>query len=130
MIHKEKKSRNSHPRHPKSLHRGEKSSGSGQKYHLQDKCLVVKGKICLKCGRLGQLAKYCETETENASHQYRVKKGQPEEPVNNPIDSSSDIYPYLLCIEKDDNLHQLYPVKIGKTNIDTLIDSGSTLNII
>ena len=51
-----------------------------------------------------------------------MKKFQSEGPVNNCVDPSSgeEVYPYLHCIEKGNNIQQLYPVKIDKTNISVL----------
>ena len=94
----------------------------GKKGHLSHNCKCTQGKKCLKCGKLGHFVKCCKTKVK--SNQQSVNEVR-----NNSSNDESDEEVYLLSM-KHKSADKRYLINIGSKEINILIDSGSTLNIL
>ena len=118
--HKSKQARNTRD-HNCSQQR-QQCGRCGMNNHKSKDCRVTKGKKCMKCGIVGHFAKYCKTKAPKKSENHQVKANEIT------TESSSDDEAFVFKIGSKER--PVYPVNIDGTQINMLIDSGSTLNII
>ena len=72
------------------------------------------------CGKLGHFAKCCKTIVKSSQQSVNeVKKNNDE--------SDEDVYTFSM---KHKSTDKRYPINIGRKEINMLIDTGSTLNLL